>query len=136
VTDELAQIIDELDAAVRNDGILLLRANDRERTLTRVILRGEAAEEIERSTTLPYSGLTARAIERRAPMVVNDAHLDPRAVVYSDPVHPEAIVLFPLLRAGVVVGCVNVYRDGTGRQFEDTDLEAVRPFAERLAQVI
>jgi GAF domain-containing protein len=136
VSRDLELIVDELDAALRNDGILLLRANDRERTLTRVILRGEAAEEIERSTTLPYSGLTARAIERRAPLLVNDAHLDPRAVVYSDPVHPEAIVLFPLLRGGEVVGCVNVYRDGTGRQFDDGDLETVRPFAERLAQVI
>ena len=134
--NEIAQIVNELSAAVRNDGILLLRANDRERTLTRVLLRGEAAEEIERSTTLPYSGLTGRAVDRRTPMVVNDAHLDPRAVVYSDPVHAEAIVLFPLLREGEIVGCVNVYRDGEGRQFDETDLDRVRPFAERLARVL
>jgi GAF domain-containing protein len=134
--NEIEQIVDELSDAVRNDGILLLRANDRERTLTRILLRGEAAEEIERSTTLPYSGLTGRAVERRTPMVVNDAHLDPRAIVYSDPVHPEAIVLFPLLREGEIVGCVNVYRDGEGRQFDDEDLEHVRPFAERLARVL
>jgi GAF domain-containing protein len=134
--NEIDQIVDELSAAVRNDGILVLRANDAERTLTRVLLRGEAAEEIERSTTLPYSGLTGRALERRTPMVVNDAHLDPRAIVYSDPVHAEAILLYPLLRDDAIVGCVNVYRDGTGRQFEDEDLERVRPFADRLAAVL
>jgi GAF domain-containing protein len=134
--NEIDQIVDELSEAVRNDGILVLRANDAERTLTRIVLRGEAAEEIERSTTLPYAGLTGRALDRRAPMVVNDAHLDPRAVVYSDPVHAEAIVIYPLLRDGAVVGCVNVYRDGNGRQFEDEAVEQVRPFAERLAAVL
>jgi GAF domain-containing protein len=134
--NEIDQIVDDLSEAVRNDGILVLRANDSERTLTRVLLRGEAAEEIERSTTLPYSGLTGRALERRTPMVVNDAHLDPRAIVYSDPVHAEAIVLYPLLREGEIVGCVNVYRDGDGIQFEAEDIERVRPFAERLAAVI
>jgi len=134
--NEIEQIVDELSEAMRNDGILLLRANDAERTLTRILLRGEAAEEIERSTTLPYSGLTGRALERRTPMVVNDAHLDPRAIVYSDPVHAEAIAIYPLLREGEIVGCVNVYRDGAGRQFEAEDLERVRPFAERLAAVL
>jgi GAF domain-containing protein len=133
---EIDQIVDELSAAVRNDGILVLRANDAERTLTRVLLRGEAVQEIERSTTLPYSGLTGRALDRRTPMVVNNAHLDPRAIVYSDPVRAEAIVVYPLLREGEVVGCVNVYRDGNGRQFEDEDIEGVRPFAERLAAVL
>jgi GAF domain-containing protein len=134
--NEIEQIVDELAAAIRNDGVLLLRANDRERTLTRVLLRGEAAEEIERSMTFPYAGLTGRAIERRTAMIVNDAHLDPRAIIYSDPVHPEAIALVPLLRSGEVVGCLNVYRDGEGPQFEDEDLEQVRPFADRLAAVL
>jgi GAF domain-containing protein len=133
---EVEQIVDELAAAIRNDGVLLLRANDRERTLTRVLLRGEAAEEIERSTSFPYSGLTGRAIDRRTPMIVNDAHLDPRAIVYSDPVHPEAIALVPLIREGEAVGCLNVYRDGEGPQFEDADLEQVQPFADRLAAVL
>lgn len=134
--NEIEQIVDELAAAVRNDGVLLLRANDEERTLTRVLLRGEAAEEIERSTTFPYSGLTGRAIERRTPMIVNDAHMDPRAIIYSDPVHPEAIALVPLLRGGEVVGCLNVYRDGEGPQFDEGDLDQVRPFADRLAAVL
>jgi GAF domain-containing protein len=134
--NEIEQIVDELAAAIRNDGVLLLRANDREKTLTRVLLRGEAAEEIERSTTFPYSGLTGRAIERRTAMIVNDAHLDPRAIIYSDPVHPEAIALVPLLREGEVVGCLNVYRDGEGPQFADEDLEQVRPYADRLAAVL
>lgn len=133
---EVEQIVDELAAAIRNDGVLLLRANDRERTLTRVLLGGEAAEEIERSTSFPYSGLTGRAIDRRTPMIVNDAHLDPRAIVYSDPVHPEAIALVPLIREGEAVGCLNVYRDGEGPQFEDADLEQVQPFADRLAAVL
>jgi GAF domain-containing protein len=134
--NEIEQIVDELAAAIRNDGVLVLRANDRERTLTRVLLRGEAAEEIERSTSFPYSGLTGRAIDRRTPMIVNDAHLDPRAIIYSDPVHPEAIALVPLIREGEVVGCLNVYRDGEGTQFEDADLEQVQPFADRLAAVL
>jgi len=134
--NEIEQIVDELAAAIRNDGVLLLRANDRERTLTRVLLRGEAAEEIERSTTFPYSGLTGRAIDRRTPMIVNDAHMDPRAIVYSDPVHAEAIALVPLLREEQVVGCLNVYRDGEGPQFEEGDLDQVRPFADRLAAVL
>jgi len=134
--NEIEQIVDELAAAIRNDGVLLLRANDRERTLTRVLLRGEAAEEIERSTTFPYAGLTGRAIDRRTPMIVNDAHMDPRAIIYSDPVHPEAIALVPLLRGGEVVGCLNVYRDGEGPQFEEGDLDQVRPFADRLAAVL
>jgi GAF domain-containing protein len=134
--NEIERIVDELAAAIRNDGVLLLRANDRERTLTRVLLRGEAAEEIERSTTFPYAGLTGRAIDRRTPMIVNDAHMDPRAIIYSDPVHPEAIALVPLLRGGEVVGCLNVYRDGEGPQFEEGDLDQVRPFADRLAAVL
>jgi GAF domain-containing protein len=136
LTPEIEAIVNELDAAVPNDGILLLRANASERTLTTVLIRGEAEDEIRRAESFPYSGLTGRAVERGTPLLVNDAHLDPRAVVYSDPVHPEAIVLFPLVREGEVVGCVNVYRDGSGRRFEDDDLERVRPFAERLAAVL
>jgi GAF domain-containing protein len=121
---------------VANDGILLLRANDREKTLTRVLLRGEAPEEIERATSFPYGGLTGRALQRRGPMVVNDAHLDPRAITYSDPVQPEGLLIFPLLRAGVIVGSVNVYRDGPGDVFREEEIEDVRPFADRLAQVL
>jgi GAF domain-containing protein len=121
---------------MQNDGILLLSANDREKTLTRLVLRGEAPEEMERTTTLPYSGLTGRALERRRHMVVNDAHLDPRAIVYSDPSIPEGILIFPLLREGVIVGCVNVYRDGAGDVFREDEVEDVRPFADRLARVL
>jgi GAF domain-containing protein len=136
LTDELERIIDELDRLVRNDGILLLRANEEERTLTPVSFRGDPNAQIRSSGPLPYSGLTGRAVERRTPMVVNDAHMDPRAIVFSDPVVPEALLIYPLLNDGALVGALNLWRDGPGKQFDDADLESVRPFAERVAQVL
>ena len=134
--DRVEALVDELDAAVRNDGILVLAADTRERTLTPLAFRGDPNEQIRARGPLPWSGLTGRAVERRKPMIVNDAHLDPRALVFSDPVIPEAILIFPILVAGELRGCVNLWRDGAGKQFDDTDLESVAPFAQRLGDVL
>ena len=81
-------------------------------------------------------GLTGRAVERRTPMIVNDAHLDPRGVIFSDPPRPEALLILPVVRDGVVVGCLDLWRNGAGPQFDETDLDQLRPFAERLARVL
>lgn len=136
MTDELRVIVAELDAAIRNDGTLLLSANDRERTLTMIDFSEEVHDEIRMRGSFPYSGVTGRAVERRTPMIFNDAHLDPRALVFSDPVVPEGVLVYPLLREGVVVGCINLYRDGAGIRFDPQELEDVAPFADRLAAII
>lgn len=137
MTDELRAIVDELSAGVRNDGMLLLAANVDERTLTPIHFTGNVNEAIRMSGAIPFGmGITGRAVDRRTPMIVNDAHLDPRGVVYSDPAVAEALLVFPLVRGGVVVGCLDLWRNGGGTQFEETDLDHVRPFAQRLAEVL
>jgi GAF domain-containing protein len=137
VTDEVRAIIDDLDGAFANDGILLLAANERERTLMPIHFSEEVNEEMRTRGPFPFGvGLTGRAVERRTPMVVNDAHLDPRGVVFSDPPRPEALLILPIVRAGTVVGCLDLWRNGAGPQFAETDLDQLRPFADRLAQVL
>ena len=137
MTDELRRIIDDLNAAVRNDGQLLLTANDHERALTPIYFSEEVHESIRMTGSFPYgTGITGRAVVRREPMIANNAHLDPRGVAFSDPPRPEALLVFPLLREGVVVGCLDLWRNGSGPQFDETDLDQIRPFAERLAALL
>jgi putative methionine-R-sulfoxide reductase with GAF domain len=137
VTDPVREIVDELDGSFANDGILLLQANERERTLTVLHFSEEVNEEMRMRGTFPFGvGITGRAVERRTPMIVNDAHLDPRGVAFSDPPRPEALLVFPIVRGEAVVGCLDLWRNGAGPQFQDEDLDRLRPFADRLAEVL
>ena len=137
MTDEIRQVIDELNAAVRNDGQLLLVANERERTMTPIYFSEEVHESIRVTGALPYgTGITGRAVDRRTPVIANDAHLDPRGVAYSDPPQEEALLAFPLIHGGRVTGCLDLWRNGKGVQFDETDLDRIRPFADRLAQLL
>jgi GAF domain-containing protein len=117
--------------------ILLLAANERERTLTVLHFSEEVNEEMRMRGSFPFGvGITGRAVERRTPMIVNDAHLDPRGVAFSDPPRPEALLVFPIVRGGAVVGCLDLWRNGDGLRFSETDLDQLRPYADRLAQVL
>ena len=137
MTDPIRAIVDDLDAAFANDGILLLSANERERTLSVLHFSEEVNEEMRMRGSFPFGvGITGRAVERRTPMIVNDAHLDPRGVAFSDPPRPEALLVFPIVRDGTIVGCLDLWRNGEGPQFGETDLDQLRPFAERLAAVL
>ena len=137
MTDAIRQIVDELDDAFTNDGILLLQADERERTLSVLHFSEEVNEEMRMRGSFPFGvGITGRAVERRTPMIVNDAHLDPRGVAFSDPPRPEALLVFPIVRVNAVVGCLDLWRNGAGTRFADEDLESVRPFADRLAELL
>jgi GAF domain-containing protein len=137
VTDAVRELVAELDAAFANDGILLLAANEREQLLTVLHFSEEVNEEMRMRGSFPFGvGLTGRAVERRTPMIVNDAHLDPRGVAFSDPPRPEALLIFPIVRGGALVGCLDLWRNGAGEQFSAQDLDQLRPFAERLGEVL
>jgi GAF domain-containing protein len=137
VTDAVRELVDELDAAFANDGILLLSANERDQTLSVLHFSEEVNEEMRMRGSFPFGvGLTGRAVQRRMPMIVNDAHLDPRGVAFSDPPRPEALLIFPIVREGRLVGCLDIWRNGAGEQFAAQDLDQLRPFAERLGEVL
>jgi diguanylate cyclase (GGDEF)-like protein len=69
-------------------------------------------------------GLTGWAVEHRAAVWTNHAHLDPRVVtVPGTPVEPEAMIAIPLVARGLLKGALGIYRIGEDAAFHEHEHE-------------
>src|SRR5207237_8689716 len=64
-------------------------------------------------------GLTGWGVEHREPVLVNQAHLDPRvSTVAGTPAdEPEALITIPLIARDSIKGALNIYRLGEDPTF-------------------
>jgi diguanylate cyclase (GGDEF)-like protein/PAS domain S-box-containing protein len=130
-TAVLERIADGLRTVVRYDNLTIYRI-DRERGVRTAVLARDRYAEVILAEEIPTgSGLTGWATEHGAPLLANDAHLDPRAVnIPGTPVEPESLIVVPLRVGGEVIGTLNVGRMGlleahfTADEFELTKLFA------------
>lgn len=130
----LGRIASALEDLIPYDTLTIYEVDEKERALVPIFARDEYAEEILRSKSYFGRGLTGWAVEHREPLLVNQAHLDPRTVqVPGTPDVPESMIVVPLIPRGVVKGTLNVYREGEEARFSAAEFELVQRFADAAA---
>jgi diguanylate cyclase (GGDEF)-like protein len=87
------------------------------------------------STTISFSeGITGWATRNREAVLCNQAHLDPRVrTVPGTPMAPEALICVPLIARGQIKGALNIYREGDGVAFSETEFEIAKRFGDAAA---
>src|SRR4026208_148006 len=75
------------------------------------------------------------AVDHREPLLVNDAHLDPRSIqIPGTPFEPESMVIVPLMAEGEVLGTLNLGRMGDAEaHYNQNEFELTKLFAAQAA---
>src|SRR5271154_1720980 len=101
-----------------------------------LVVRDEYVDEIMSSSVsfTDGEGITGWAVSHREAVLANQAHLAPRvALVPGTPVEPESFICVPLIARGHVKGALNLYRDGEGVEFSETEFELAKRFGDAAA---
>jgi len=109
----LDRIADTLAELIPYDSFTIYEADVHRRLLVPLMARDQWADEIMNDPLAFGKGITGWAVERREPVLVNQAHLDPRvSIVPGTPAdEPEALISVPLISRGSIKGALNIYRD-------------------------
>jgi len=128
IADTVGDLIPSLDT------LTIYEADETKRVLKPVLVRDVYADEIM-STTISFSeGITGWATRHREAVLCNQAHLDPRVrTVPGTPMEPEALICVPLIARGQIKGALNIYREGDGVAFSDTEFEIAKRFGDAAA---
>src|SRR5215210_7222939 len=130
----LDRIADTLGDLMPYEALHIYEADEERRELVAVLARSEYRDQIMRSRAAFGQGITGWAVEHRAPVWTNSAHLDPRAqTVPGTPVEPEALITVPLIARGRVKGALNIYRLGDEGTFFDHEFELAKWFGDAAA---
>jgi diguanylate cyclase (GGDEF)-like protein len=135
IGEVLAKIAETLRGLIPCDDVVIWGCVDDE--LRAMFARGADAKAIRKLRIPVGLGLTGLAAERRAPILSNDAHLDPRARQVPDTdLQPEAMMCAPLLVRNELIGVLSVYRMGEESAFDEDEFELTKRFAEVAAIAI
>jgi diguanylate cyclase (GGDEF)-like protein len=128
IADTVGDLIPSLDT------LTIYEADETKRVLKPMLVRDVYADEIM-STTISFSeGITGWATRNREAVLCNQAHLDPRVrTVPGTPMEPEALICVPLIARGQIKGALNIYREGDGVAFSDTEFEIAKRFGDAAA---
>jgi diguanylate cyclase (GGDEF)-like protein len=128
IADTVADLIPSLDT------LTIYEADEVKLLLKPVLVRDVYADEIM-STTISFSeGITGWATRHREAVHCNQAHLDPRVrTVPGTPLEPEALICVPLIARGQLKGALNIYREGDGVAFSETEFEIAKRFGDAAA---
>src|SRR4051812_45475103 len=128
IADTVGDLIPSLDT------LTIYEADETKRVLKPVLVRDVYADEIM-STTISFSeGITGWATRHREAVLCNQAHLDPRVrTVPGTPMEPEALICVPLIARDQIKGALNIYREGNGVAFSDTEFEIAKRFGDAAA---
>jgi diguanylate cyclase (GGDEF)-like protein len=128
IADTVGDLIPSLDT------LTIYEADETKRVLKPVLVRDVYADEIM-STTISFSeGITGWATRNREAVHCNQAHLDPRVrTVPGTPLEPEALICVPLIARGQIKGALNIYREGDGVAFSETEFEITKRFGDAAA---
>jgi diguanylate cyclase (GGDEF)-like protein len=128
------RIGDALRDLIPHDTLTIYEADESQQTLTAVFARDEWADEIMRTSLRFDEGITGWAASRREPVLVNQAHLDPRVrFVPGTPIDPEALIAIPLVARSQIKGVLNIYRVGEDGLFTEMEFELAKRFADAAA---
>jgi diguanylate cyclase (GGDEF)-like protein len=129
-----ARIADALAKLVPYESLRLYEASeeDQRKLVPRLVRHPFFAQAIAQTTVRIGDGLTGWAAQRRKPLLVPQAHLDPRAKHLPgtpDDGTPEAILVIPLVVGDELVGVLDAERYGAGNVFSSAELDSARRFA-------
>jgi diguanylate cyclase (GGDEF)-like protein len=130
----LDRIADTLADLIPYDALQIYEADVAHRELIPVLARSEWENEIMRTRPSFGQGITGWAVDKREPVLANQAHLDPRvAFIPGTPAEPEALVSIPLVARGSLKGALNIYRLGETASFESDEFELAKWFGDAAA---
>ncbi|MDX6481447.1 MAG: hypothetical protein QOG85_1957 [Gaiellaceae bacterium] len=133
----LERVADTVGELIPHDTLTIYEADEANGMLKpALVVRDEYVDEIM-SQTVSFAdgqGITGWAVSHREAVLANQAHLDPRvAQVPGTPVEPESFICVPLIARGHVKGALNIYRDGEGVEFTETEFELAKRFGDAAA---
>ncbi|MGI8657542.1 MAG: GAF domain-containing protein [Candidatus Limnocylindria bacterium] len=136
--DVLELVADGLKGVVWYDNLGLYRVVPSHDVLEPVLARDRNAEAVMDFQIPKGSGLTWWTVEHRQPVLLNQAHDDPRLIqIPNTPPEEEAIIIVPLISGDDVIGALNISRTGGPEvAFTDADFELVQLFAAQAAVAI
>jgi diguanylate cyclase (GGDEF)-like protein len=131
----LEMIADSLKSVVAYDSLTIYRVDAARDVRRPVIARDRFAELILNYEAPLGSGLTGWAVERREPVLANDAHVDPRSIqIPGTPFEPESMIIVPLMGDGEVLGTLNIGRMGEAEaHYSQNEFELTKLFAAQAA---
>ena len=133
----LERIADTLAELIPYEDVHIYEADEANRELIPVLARSKWAHEVMSETFSFGEGITGWAVERREPVLSNQAHLDPRVrFVPGTPVDPEALIAVPLIARGRLKGTLNIYRVGEDAKFSDEEFLLACRFGDAAALAI
>ena len=125
--ESLAALLERAAEAVAElvpcSSLLIAEADVDQQVIVPLVVRGAWQEETLQMRPRFGEGLIGWAAANGRPVLANEAHLDARAgqVAGTPDDEPEAVMCFPLISGGVVVGAFSLYREGEGQSFSDED---------------
>src|SRR5437764_8888242 len=131
----LDRIADALGDLIPHDSLTIYEADEPRRMLVPVWARDKWADKIL-ADRCPFGvGLTGWGVEHREPVLVNQAHLDPRvSTVEGTPEdEPEALITIPLIARDSIKGALNIYRLGEEAFFDQDEFELAKRFGDAAA---
>lgn len=130
----LESIAESISALVAVDELVIFRTLAAERELEPILVRSQWSAEIF-ALRVPYGvGITGWAVERLLPVCSNDAHSDERCEqVPGTPLHPESLMVIPLIAHGAVKGTLNLSRLHDRDPFSQEEFELAQIFADLAA---
>jgi GAF domain-containing protein len=131
----LDRIADTLGDLIPYDAFTIYQADEARRCLIPLMARDTWADEIMNDRPIFGQGITGWAVEHREPLLVNQAHLDPRVQVVpgTPPDEPEALITIPLVARDSIQGALNIYRLGEDARFTEEDFELAKRFGDAAA---
>ena len=128
----LVRVADTVGELIPHDTLTIYEADEANGMLKPVLARRDEYVDEIMSVSISFTegeGITGWAVSHREAVLANQAHLDPRvAQVPGTPVEPQSFICVPLIARGHVKGALNIYRDGEGVEFTDTEFELAKRF--------
>lgn len=134
----LARAAEAVAELVPCSSLLIAEADVEQQVIVPLVVRGAWQEETLQMRPRFGEGLIGWAAASGRPVLANEAHLDARAgqVLGTPDGEPEAVMCFPLISSGVVVGAFSLYREGEGQFFSDEEFEMAQRFADAMTLAV
>ena len=116
----LVRIADTLADLVPHESVTIYEADEAQGVLNPVLARDHWVDQVMQMLVRSDEGVTGWAARRREPVLLNQAHLDPRVrTIPGTPLEPEALISIPLVARSQIKGVFNLYRAGVDVGFTD-----------------
>src|SRR4051794_9355577 len=130
----LVRIADAPGYLIPSDKLTIYAADEAHDQLVPVVAHDDYADEIMATPIGFHEGITGWAARHREPVLVNQAHLDPRVrFVPGTPIDPEALISIPLIARSAIKGVLNIYRVGEDGVFSEAEFELAKRFGDAAA---